>query len=528
MGADLVLENGHIVTLDDEMREHQAIAMKNGRILELDTSKIPSLISDETKVIDLDGKTVLPGFIDAHQHMIQFGYKLLCVDCNLESISDVVSAIENKAKSAEPDEWIIGLGFNEANFKENRMLHREDFTHIENPVMITRYCYHAAVVNQKALIVSEINESTVNPEGGEIVKDNFNRLTGELREKALDIVKASIPPLTDREIEEAIFSANNFYLTQGITAVHEAGMGHLTGELKEFRLFQKLSLNGSLDIRVYGMVLDQFFNEVADAKLVTGFGNQKLRLGSIKFFSDGTISGQTASISENYSGSDSNRGMMMMPNSELKERIIAAHKEGFQVAVHAIGDKAIELVLIAYEEALELYPRKDHRHRIEHCGIVTPEIIKRMKKLHVIPVPQPAFIYLNGDVYMDVLPDKLKNLLYPAKTFIEEGLKPAGSSDCPVITSSVLLGISSAMSRATRNGNIVSSSEQVTLVEAIEMYTKNAAYAAFEENEVGTIEIGKRGDLTILPPNFMTFSAEEVRETNVEMTVIEGDIKFTR
>jgi hypothetical protein len=527
MHADLVLSNGHVVSLDDDMNEYTAIAIKNGRIIALGfDDELEAITGNDTEKIDLEGKTVTPGFIDGHQHMIQFGFKLLYVDCGRDSIAEIVSAVEERAEKLNKDEWIIGLGFDDAKFKEGRMPHKDDFKHIENPVFITHYSYHHAVANETALASAKIDENTDAPVGGEIEKDASNKLTGVLVEKGMDLVRSIIPPVTNDELKKAIGLANNHYLSQGITAVHEAGMGHMTGSLREFQVFQELTKKDKLDVRVYGMVLDDFFEDVKNVHLVNGFGNEKLKVGSIKLFIDGTISGRTCAISEPYPGSKGSKGIWMMSEEEFEEKVIRAHRLGFQVAVHAIGDEGVNRVLNAFKKAQNLYPRSDCRHRVEHAGITSDAIIKKMKKLGVIPVPQPAFLYLNGDVYLQVLPPKLKDQLFRSKSFLDNGLTAVGSSDCPVVTSSVILGIYSLMSRKTEAGVVVSPEEKMSLTDALKMYTRNPAYAAFQENETGTLELGKKGDLTVLSAGFMRFSEDEIKETLVDMTIIDGKVVY--
>lgn len=527
MYADLILKNGQIISLDDSMHQYEAIAVKQGRIIALGSNeKVSSLVNNDTKKINLKGKTVIPGFVDGHQHMIKTGFKLLYVDCDKKSISEVVTAIKKKASKSNKNDWIIGVGFDDSKFKEKRMLHKEDLSEVINPVFIYHYSNHHAVANDRALELAGIKNSTKDPESGKIEKDSFNELTGVLIEKGMDPVKSVIPPVTNEELKEAIILANNHYISQGITGVHEAGIGLMTGSLREFQVYQELRKDNQIDIRIYAMFLDSFFEEISNMHLLGGYGDEMLKIGSIKLFIDGTLSGKTSATSEDYIGENAGRGIWMMDINELEEKVIRAHKLGYQVAVHAIGDEGVRAVLNAIEKAQKKYPRDDCRHRIEHAGIMNNELIKKMKELNVIPVPQPAFIYLNGDVYLKVLHPKLKNNLYRSKSFFDEGLVPVGSSDAPVISSSVMLGIYSLMSRKTTSGEVISPEESLPLVDALKMYTRNPAYSSFQEDEVGTLEIGKRGDLTILPSGFMNFTEEQVKNTLIEMTIIGGKIVY--
>ncbi|MGG3661083.1 amidohydrolase [Bacillus gobiensis] len=529
MYADVVMYNGSIVSMDKNKREYEALAAKNGRIIGLGTKKdMEKWLGDQTVSIDLEGKTVLPGFIDAHQHMVNFGFYLSQVNCNVDSIKDLVNAVKEKAATLNKDDWVIGIGFNEEKLQEKRIPTAADFAEISNPVYILRNCLHTAVVNQTTLQLAGINENTSDVAGGEIVRDMNGRPTGILKEKAADIVKSILPPFTLDEIKDAITFADREYTSLGITGVHEAGMGFFTNSMNEFRAFQEMSIDRSLNVRVYGMILDSFFEAANELKLTTGFGNDKLKIGSIKMFSDGTLNGRTAAVSEEYLNPAGERGAMVISTEELEKKVLDYHREGFQVAIHAIGDRAILQVIAAYEKALNAFPRANHRHRIEHTSVTTPEIIERLSELKLIPVPQPSFLNAAGDVYNKVLQPKVTERLKPLKTFFERGIKAAGSSDCPVVTSSPLYGMYCAMKRETLKGTVLSPKERLSLEEALQMYTVNAAYAAFAEHEQGTLEIGKFADAVVLPKGFMSFSAEEVRDTAVEMTIIGGEIIYKK
>jgi predicted amidohydrolase YtcJ len=529
MYADFVLVNGRIVSMDQDKREYEALAAKNGRIIGLGKDKdIEKWIGAATASIDLEGKTVVPGFIDAHQHMVNFGFYLSQVNCSVDSIEELVNAVRESAATLKNEEWVIGIGFNEDRFKENRFPNAADFADIPNPVYLLRNCLHTAVVNQTTLELAGINEHSPDVAGGEIVRDTNGKPTGVLKEKALDFVKRILPPFSLEEIKEAISFADKEYTSLGITGVHEAGMGFFTHSINEFRAFQEMSMDQSLKVRVYGMILDSYFEDAKKMKLLTGFGNDKLKIGSIKIFSDGTLNGRTAAVSEGYLDPAGERGGMVISKEELEKKVLDAHREGYQVAIHAIGDRAIMQVIDAYEKAIQAYPRADHRHRIEHTSVTTPEIIDKLVELELIPVPQPSFLNVAGDVYKNVLQPHVTERLKPLKTFFERGIKAAGSSDCPVVTSSPLFGMYCTMARETLGSTVLSPKERLSLEEALQMYTVHAAYAAFAENDQGTLEIGKFADCVVLPAGFMSYSAEEVRDAKIEMTVIGGEIVYTK
>ncbi|MFD1706431.1 amidohydrolase [Siminovitchia sediminis] len=528
--ADLVLYNGEIVSMDNHGTITEAIAVKDGKIVQVGSySDMKHTIHDKTTVIDLDGKTVLPGFIDAHQHIFQTGYNLMNVNCGKSSINEIVTAIEEAAKEKENEnEWIIGWGLNEANIAEKRLPDASDLSHIPNPVYITRFCLHTAVVNDKALSIAGINNGTPDPDGGEIIRNADGSVKGILRETAMDLMKEHLPPYSTHSLKEAVKCASDHYRKNGITHVHEAGLGFLTGTMNELRALIEMSLDGTLGVRMNGMILESYFKEAKQLGLLTGFGNSLFKIGAIKMFADGTLSGQTAAVNQPYTNSVDNTGILIYSPEELSEKIIGAHKAGFQVAVHGIGDRAIEHILSAYERALKLYPREDHRHRIEHCGIIHEEIVDRLKESDIIAVPHPGIVHFAGDTYKRVLNEQVVKGLYAVKTLLDAGILVAGSSDSPVIPCSPLIGMYTAMSRESIQGDKIVPQEGIPLYDAVKMYTINAAKAAFTDHEVGSIEIGKFADLTILPGGFMNYSAVEVKETEVEMTIIDGEIVYQK
>lgn len=529
MSANLILKNGNIYSMDNERNVYEAVAIKEDKIVKVGNwDEINCMVDNETKILDLKGKTVVPGFIDAHQHIISFGFNLLNVNCNKQSIKEIVQAVEEKASTLRnEEEWIIGFGFDETKLIEGRAPHKDDFAHINHPIFLTRFCLHTAVVNDKALALAGINERTIISSDGEICADHRG-LTGVLREKAMDLVKNVIPPYSKEQIKKAIRIASEHYIKEGITGVHEAGIGFYTDSLDEYYALSEMSKEGLLEIRIYGMILEKFWNHMKHLNLLNGTNSEFFTLGSIKLFSDGTLSGQTAAMKEEYVRPAGTRGMFMYPREELESKIVRAHKEGYQVAIHAIGDAAIELVIDIYEKSLSEFPRENHRHRIEHCGVVNSDILDRMANNALIPVPHPGIVFVAGDIYKDVLKPQVLKGLYNIKSFIQKGLQPAFSSDSPVLPSSPLFGIHAAVSRKTSSGQVIIPEQAISIYEAIEMYTRNAAYASFSEEFQGTIEIGKYADMVILPEGFMHFNPDEIQNASVEMTIIGGKVKYER
>lgn len=522
--ADLILHNGEIISLDQEGNVYEAIAIKDERIIEIGSNeKVLTYRGNQTKVIDLNGRTVVPGFTDSHQHFYITGLAAIYMDCNLSSIQEIVKLVEKKASQLPKDKWIVGFNYNDSKFLEGRDLNKADFKHIEHPVFIMRYDQHSVCVNDVALKMMNIDKNTV-IEGGIIEKDENSELTGLLREAAFTYAKKFVPLSLDDLMKMALY-ANDHNIKYGITSVHDAGLGFYSGSFDEYHVLEKLSLENQLKVRVYGMILDKFIPEALELGLATGVTKNRLKVGSYKIFADGTWGSMTAGISEEYPTKPGYKGFIY---SDIKEKIFEAQKHGFQIATHAMGDRAIEQVLTYYEEAMKKYPRNDTRHRIEHASATNEKIIRKMKELGVIPMPLTQLLYNMGDYYIKYFPKKLLDRAYEVKTFIEEGLKPAANSDSPVNTVSPMFGMFTLMTRVTREGVELSPHQRVSLYEALEMYTKNGAYASFDENDKGTLEVGKLGDLVVLPEKFIEFDANTVRDTEVEMTIIGGEIVYEK
>ncbi|MFD1706171.1 amidohydrolase [Siminovitchia sediminis] len=527
MNPDLIMHHGTVVTMDRNFRLAEAVAVKDGKIMATGTNdEILHYSTPQTKVIDLEGRTVTPGFIDAHQHMINFGFNLANVNCRKNSIEEVVSAIKERAKASSPDEWIIGWGYDEAGFKEMRNLHKSDFEGIPNPIYIMRYCHHAAAVNDRALELAGItNDTTVN--NGMIEKDDSGEVTGVLVEQGKTLVENVMPPYTRDQMKHAVKLANDQYVKEGITSVHEAGLGFFSDAFKEFDVLAEMKEEGTLNVRMYVMVMQDVFEEFLESYSSYEW-DHRLKMGSMKFFGDGTLSGKTAAVSQDFKHSPGEKGMLLYTFDELFERAKIAHSQNKQIAVHAIGDRTIQQVLDVYEKLYEDDPKPNLRHRIEHSTVTDKAILARMKKLGAIPVPQPSLVYFAGDVYMENLNEPAVDNVFANKNFIHAGLKPAGSSDCPIIPSSPLLGMAVAMDRTTVKHHVFIPDQRISLREALSMYTVNAAYASFEEDLKGSLEKGKLADMVVLPEGFLGFSADEIKKTEVEMTIIGGEIVYSK
>jgi len=518
--ADLALINGNIITISPSKPQAQAIAIKNETIIEVGTNKeIQLYIGKNTKVINLDGKTVVPGFIDTHVHVIEFGRSLASINLrDAQSIKEVQETLKKRVEETSKEKWITGHGWDQERFIEKRYPTRWDLDQISpnNPVILNRVCGHVCIINSKVLEIANITKETTPPPGGKIDKDpKTDEPTGILRENAMDLVWKSMPPPSEEELIEAASLACEQAMKAGITTLH--WLIHLPNEV---HVIQKLRKQHKLPLRVYIVIPAEHSDHLIDLGLHTGFGDKIVKIGSIKILADGSLGARTEALHEPYSDEPSTKGMMLYSQEKLNKLVAKVHKADLQLAIHAIGDRATDMALTALEKALKEAPRKSHRHRIEHASVLDEGLIQRMKKLEVVASIQPHFIISDFWV-IDRVGPKRARWVYPFKTLIKEGIWPIGGSDCPVEPISPLLGIYAAVARESFP------EERITVDAALRMYTVNAAYSSFEENIKGAIEAGKLADLVVLSEDPNKIPPSKIKDVKVKMTIVGGKVVYT-
>lgn len=532
MDIDVIYYNGDILTVNaaDEVKE--AVAIKGNKIVAVGTKdEILSRKNENTKLVDLEGKCVVPGFIDSHQHIGMQAFNAISIDCrypNVKSIDDILRKIEEVRKDVPKGAWIRGWGYNENFLDEKRHPERFDLDKVapDNPVFLIRVCGHVSTNNSCALKMAGIEDSTPSPAGGEIVHNEKGECTGVVKEKAHNmLLKIALP--TEAELLKGMEIVSNKLTKEGITSVHEAGA---YGAL----LMKTLQRGTERDIvkqRVYSILFSFIDNEdfvynYIDSGISTGFGSEKFKIGPIKLMVDGSSSAPTASVIDEYCSDKGNHGILCYSPDEVDQVLLDAHKAGFQVTCHAVGDNAVTVVVDAIEKALLQYPRENHRHRIEHCALVNDSLISRIKKLNITPIAQPVFFYEFGDGYIKNYGEDRVNQMFTCKSWFDNQVITAGSSDCPVTNSDPLFGIYIAMNRITQTSQRISQSERVNVKQALRMYTINGAYASFEEEIKGSIEPNKLADLVILSESPYNVSPDKIADIKVEATMIDGKIVY--
>jgi len=396
----------------------------------------------------------------------------------------------------------------------------------EYPIFLRHISEHMGVANSKALEIAKITKDSPDPAGGKFDRDKDGEPTGICREKAFEIFKPPgaqpiIPPPTREEDKKAIHLPCQKYLSVGITSVGDAEVGPL-----EMRLYQDALEDGLLPIRVYMMIISDNLPYLKGLKLRTGFGNNRLKIGPIKMLLDGAIAGRTAYLYEPYEGRPDDYGILTMTQEELDKKVFEAHEAGFQIGVHANGDRAIDMLLDSYEKALNKLPRENHRHRIEHCTVVNSRILKRIKELGLIVLPLSTYVYQHGDKMKEY--GKRISMMFAYRSFLDYGIPVAGSSDNPCGLADPLLSFQSMVTRKSKDGELVGPEQKISIEEAIRIYTLGSAYASFEENIKGSIEVGKLADFVVLSNDPTKVSTDTIKDIKVERTVVGGRIVYER
>jgi predicted amidohydrolase YtcJ len=521
MWADLVLINGNVITMNSAHPRAQAVAVKNGLIVAVGTqSEIKQWIGKDTKTVNLRGKTVVPGLIDTHVHMAGFGFSLTQIDLRgVSSIEEVKRLLQKRVQETPKGKWVLGRGWDQDRFEEKRYPTCCDLNEVSphNPVAFTRVCGHIGVANSRALEIAGITKKTTAPPSGQIDKDSkTGEPTGILRESAYDLVLSKIPEPSEEELAKACSLACEKAVEAGLTSVH-----WLVGSSAEIRILQKLREIGRLPLRVYLIVPMELLDGFAHVGLRTGFGDCMLRLGGVKVFADGSLGARTAALTEAYDDEHSTRGILCLSQRDLDKMVMKAQKAGFQTCVHAIGDRAVDAVLTAFERVLEGSDGNVRRNRMEHASVLNKQLIKRLKKLGLIVCVQPHFVV--SDFWVEARLGRARaRWTHPFKTLIDNGVLITGGSDCPVELINPLLGVYALVTREPFP------EERVSVEEALKVYTINAAYASFEEKVKGSIELGKLADFTVLSHNPFTVKPEKIKDVKVEMTVVGGDIVYSR
>jgi predicted amidohydrolase YtcJ len=535
--ADLLLVNGTVHTMGPGSPAASAVAVRGGRITGIYDGR-PDISA--ANVVDLQGKTLLPGFHDAHNHMIHFGMTLTNLDLRVSSLDELYRRVAERAASTAEGEWIIGAGYDQ-NKLGGQHPHRDalDAAAPGRRVWLGHTSSHMGVASSTVLADLGVGTGSVpDIDGGRVVIDEAGRPTGLLQEQAQELIYRLLRPYPLARLAGAIDLAGQRYLAEGITSVTEAGIGAgwIGSSPAELAAYQTARDQGRLHVRAELMVASQALHPVdahpadgielgLDLGISTGFGDDWLRIGPMKIFTDGSLIGRTAAMTEPYDGDPGNRGYLQADANELVATIIAAHRAGWRVAAHAIGDHAIDVALDAFEEAAKRYPRSAPRHRIEHFSAARPDQVDRAARLSVVAVSQARFLSELGDAALAAVGPQRRSWIYRQKSLLDAGIVLPGSSDRPVVAGAPLLGIHDMVNQRTASGAEFNPREALSPFEALRAYTWGSAYASHAEHVKGSIAAGKLADLVVLSEDPIAVSPDRIAGLQVVATIIDGEIR---
>ena len=536
---DLILYNGKIRTFASETSTCEAMACSGSRIVATGSSdEIRRLAGADTQAVDLRGRTAIPGLTDTHVHLSEKGTaEMELVDCrdfyiDVHSVADILQRLANAAASAPKGSWIVAHGSPMQDFRltDKRFPDRHDLDRAvpDNPVSVS-FGAHITIANTLALAAAKITRDTPDPAGGHIKHDHqTGEPTGELHERAQLIVKKVAPEFNYLQLKDGIVFALNQCLERGVTTVHD-----IVRYAEPVRAYQELYKEGRMHARV--SILPRVIESMIESKslielgLITGFGNEWLRIGGVKMSIDGGITGRNACFYDPYEDDEHNHGIIRIQQDELNHTVQICHDAGLRCCVHAIGDRAFDMALDAYENAVVKSPRKDHRHRIEHMGnwLCTPERMQRMVRDGVIAIPNIAIGYYVGDAILDCVGEKRLTKAFPFHTLLKNGVVIAGGSDSPGYWPvDPLRDIAACVSRKMRWGEVWIPEERISVSQAFAMHTTTAAWVGFEENEKGSLEVDKLADVAVLAEDPFEIQPEMIKDLKVEMTLVGGEVKY--
>lgn len=544
--ATTVIKNGTIYTMDAGQPVVKYVAVHDERIIYAGDDEKAFSTNGETEIIDLQGKTMTPGFIEGHAHFKSIGYNELEVDLlDVKNYDELIEMVRKAVEKAEPGQWIVGRGWHQSKWDPQpdvlvegfQTHHRLSAISPDNPVFLHHASGHAGFANAKAMEIAGVNQlsreqqlQNYSWEGGEIIRDDSGNPTGIFNERAMDIINSKIPENDREDDKKALMMAQQACLRNGITGFHDAGAGRQTIEL-----LKEIKAEGLLDVRMY-IMLTGFDKQLLEEWYARGpmidSGSHWLDIRSIKLNCDGALGSRGAWLLEPYSDRPDHYGHETLPMEFVEETAKNSLQYGFQVCSHAIGDRANREILDRYEAAFKALPGKanDHRFRIEHAQHLHPDDIGRFSALGVIPAMQAIHMSSDRPWAIDRLGEKrIKEGAYVWQKLLQSGAKIVNGTDAPVEPLNPIPSFYASVSRKALDGTPEGGYEpdqKMSREEALRSYTLNAAYGAFQEKGKGSIEAGKLADFTVFTQDLMTVPEEEILKTKVAMTIVGGKVRF--
>lgn len=511
---DLIFTNATVITLDPACPKAQTVVIRDGKVVAVGNRRLARERGKrDARVVDCGGKTLLPGFIDAHFHLLAFAKSLVTLNLeprnHIHSLRDIQAKIRSVSQQLPAGAWIRGRGYHEFHLEEKRHPTRWDLDEAADghPIALTHRSGGAHVLNSPALALMGITKESGDPPEGLIDRDlETGEPTGLLYGMGDDLAKR-IPPVDQDQMEYGLRLANEQLCSAGITSIHDVSS---LNDFERWETVRDWKRRGFIAPEIRMIFGWDGFNEYLKHPFPSPGDALDLRLGGVKIIIHETT------------------GRLSPGREELRERVLRVHRAGFQAILHAVEERTVEAACDAVEYAVGRFPKPDHRHRIEHCSVCRSSLARRIASLGIMVVTQPPFVYYNGDRYLKTVPEPQLKQLYPFRTLMKEGIHVAGSSDCPIVSPNPMTGIYSATSRRTELAEALSPEEKILPEDALRMYTIEAARAGFEETAKGSIVPGKRADLVVLSHDPTRVPTDEIRGIKVEMTLINGEVVWEK
>ena len=531
--ADLIVTHANIYTVDRQHPAAEAVAVIGDRIAAVGSkAEIDTLRGPETRVIDAHGKLLLPGFNDSHVHFIDGGLGLAEVQLNdAPSAQEFKRRIARQAAKTAKGNWVLGGDWDETkwNSKEQPTATLIDDVTANVPVFVSRYDGHQGLANSAAMKLAGISARTADVPGGVIVRDASGNPSGIFKDAAQELIFKAVPPLSHEQRLAAAKRALAYAASVGVTSVQ-----HMNAEYADVDVYSELLEQRQLTTRIYCAPPESEWQDQAKVGLRRAWGSSYLRLGAVKGFADGSIGSRTAALFAPYSDEPNNQGILsaeMHPPESMRERLLKADGAGLQLRVHAIGDRAISMILDMFAAIERANGYHDQRMTIEHAQHMAPKDFERFAKLHVIASMQPYHAIDDGRWVEGRIGRERAKTSYAWRSFLDHGVTLAFGTDWDVAPLNPMLGLYAAVTRATLDGKNPRGwipEQKITLAEALEAYTLGSAVAEFQENEKGSITRGKLADMVILSDNIFAMKAEDIRDVKVETTIVGGRIVYRR
>jgi predicted amidohydrolase YtcJ len=518
---DLIVVNGNVYTIDDAIPRAQAFAVKHGRFIAVGSDgDIRNLATRSTTVIDAEGMTVTPGFIDAHCHPSGVN-EIIGVNVNLETVGQVQAVLAKKAADTPPGYWVTGYMYDDT--KLDRPVTRLDLDEAvpNHPASVGHRGGHTSVYNSVAFELAGVTVNTPDPPGGHIFREG-GQLTGKVAERARGVFNGvgKREEVTRATRQAGIKFISEAMTRAGLTTVHKTGGGRTA-----LIALQDAYHAGEMKFRMYFFPSRGLYRQLNDAGIRTGFGDEWLRIGAAKFSADGSTSERTMRMSTPYVGRPDDYGILTMTQEEIYEAVDDAHRSGWQIGIHANGDVTIDMVLKAYERAQREWPRNDPRHRIEHCTLINPDLLRRIKAIEAIPTPFYTYVYYHGDKWGEYGEEKLRNM-FAHRSFLDAGIPAAPASDYMPGPYEPMMALQSMVTRTDFRGNEWGPNQRVTVDEALRICTMNGAYASHEEHVKGSITAEKLADFVILGEDPNAVDSSTLKDIPILRTVVGGETMY--